>query len=227
AIAEALSVDGWRVAAVGRRADRLAEVARLSSSIEPIPGDLSSVDDVERVAARVTDLFGTLNLLVCNAGATHHGPQTTVADVAEHWSRTMASNVLSAVLLEHALRPCLVRPGGRVVVTSSFAAQALAGNAAYGASKAALERWVLALGDEIGAIGGTANAVAPGFVPETELIGTALAPERLERIEAGIAVRRAGATAEIASVVRWLASPESSFVNGAVIPVDGGARRRD
>jgi 3-oxoacyl-[acyl-carrier protein] reductase len=136
----------------------------------------------------------------------------------------MSQNVLSAVLLEHALRPHLRQPGGRVVVISSFAARSLAGNAAYGASKAALNRWVLALGDEIGGVGGTANAVAAGFVPDTGLYGGNLSADRIESFSSGIGVRRPGTTEDITAAVRWLASREAAFVNGTVVEVDGGRR---
>jgi 3-oxoacyl-[acyl-carrier protein] reductase len=114
-----------------------------------------------------------------------------------------------------------------VIVISSFSARTLAGNPAYGASKAALHRWVMALGDDLGELGCTANAIAPGFVPDTELFPGELDPSRLARINAGIGVRRAGTPGDIADAVRWLASPHAGYVNGTVIEVDGGHRRQD
>lgn len=225
AIARSYAADGWQVFVVGRRLEVLEKVASEIEGITPVQGDLSLVDDVERIAADIIGAAGTLDAVVLNAGGTHHGTQSTLAEVADHWLATMSQNVLSAVLLEHALRPHLRTPGGRVVVVSSFSARALAGNAAYGASKAALHRWVMALGDEIGALDGTANAVAPGFVPDTELIGQSLSPERLERISESIAVRRSGTPDDIAQTVRWLTCPGSGFVNGSVVEVDGGRRR--
>lgn len=203
----------------------LQELAAELSGVTPVQGDLSVVEEVERVAADIVRAAGMLDVVVLNAGGTRHGPQSTLAEVADHWLGTMSQNVLSAVLLEHALRPHLHLPGGRIIVISSFSARSLAGNAAYGASKAALHRWVMALGDEIGALGGTANAVAPGFVPDTELISDSLSPERLKRISEGIGVRRSGTPDDIAQAVRWLSSPETGFVNGSVVEVDGGRRR--
>ncbi len=70
----------------------------------------------------------------------------------------------------------------------------------------------------------TVNAVAPGYVPGTELYSGAIPAEWHERIVAGISVGRGGEPAEIATVVRDLAAPGSSFVNGTVIEVDGGLR---
>ena len=226
AVAHSFAADGCRVIVIGRRQDVLDEVAGESEGIEAIQGDLSRPADVERVAETIVGTVGTVDVLVANAGGTDHGEQTSVAQVAEHWLRTMSQNVLSAVLLEHALRPHLRRPGGRVVVVSSFAARSLAGNAAYGASKAALNRWVMALGDEIGGLGGTANAVAAGFVPDTGLYGGSLTADRIEKFSSGIAVRRPGTPADIAAAVRWLASPDAAFINGTVVEVDGGRRRQ-
>jgi 3-oxoacyl-[acyl-carrier protein] reductase len=225
-VARSFAADGWRVVVVGRRRAVLDEVAGEFPGIDVVQGDLSLPTDVERVAEEVVASVGVVDVLVANAGGTNHGEQTTVAQVAEHWLTTMSQNVLSAVLLEHALRPHLRRPGGRVIVISSFAARSLAGNPAYGASKAALNRWVLALGDQIGEIGGTANAVAAGFVPDTGLYGGSLTVDRIERFSSGIGVRRPGVPADIASAVRWLASPEAAFVNGTVVEVDGGRRRQ-
>ena len=225
-IVRALADAGSQVFAVGRRAEVLAQLADEVPGVVPVQGDLSLIGDVERVSSKIVQAAGAVDVLVLNAGGTRHGSQSTLSEVAEHWLGTMSQNVLSAVLLEHALRPHLTMPGGRVIVISSFSARALAGNAAYGASKAALHRWVLSLGDEIGALGGTANAVAPGFVPDTELI-EGLSPERVERVTAGIGVRRTGMPEDIADTVRWLASSGSGFVNGTVIEVDGGRRRHD
>jgi 3-oxoacyl-[acyl-carrier protein] reductase len=228
AIARSFAGDGWRVAVLGRRAEPLEEVARSSPDIVAVPGDLSVPDEVERIAAQVVAELSVVDVVVANAGGTRHPALLTLADVAEYWTGTMSQNVLTAVLLEHALRPHLRKPDGRVVVISSFSGRTLAGNPAYGASKAALHRWVMSLGDDLGALGCTANVVAPGFVPETELFGgQPLDPVRLERVSAGIAVRRTGTPQDIAEAVRWLASPAAAFVNGTVLEVDGGRRRID
>lgn len=76
---------------------------------------------------------------------------------------------------------------------------------------------MLALGDELGAIGATAKAVAPDFVPNTGLFGGAIDPARMERISSAIGVRRPGTPNDIAQAVRWLASPQPAFVNATVV----------
>lgn len=227
-IAQRFAEDGDRVFVVGRRAAVLEAAAAENGNIIPVVGDLSDPVQVERVASEILEAAGNVDVLVTNAGGTVHGPQETVAEVAEQWNATLQQNLLSAVLIEHALRPHLSSPGGRVLVVSSATARRLSGNAAYGASKAALNRWVLALGEEVGALGGTANAVAPGFVPGTGLFGGGELPdERLDGIVAGIGVRRAGRPEDVAETVHWLASASAGYVNGTVIEADGGLRRRD
>jgi 3-oxoacyl-[acyl-carrier protein] reductase len=225
AIVRRFASEGERVFVVGRRAEALAEVAAEPGDIVAVSGDLADPAQVEGIAARIVETAGTVDVLVTNAGGTRHAPQETLAQVAEHWLGTLKQNLLSAVLIEHALRPHLRSPGGRVVAIGSSTARHLAGNAAYGSSKAALQRWVLALGDEIGGLGGTANAVAPGLVPDTELFGGGLTEERVDRFAAGIGVRRAGRPDDIADAVHWLASPGAGYVNGTVIEADGGHRR--
>lgn len=226
-IARRFAAEGDRVFVVGRRREVLDEFAAAVDGVVPVSGDLTDPEQVERIAAEIIDAAGAVDVLVTNAGGTTRGSFETVVEVADRWLTAFRQNVLSAVLIEHALRPHLRAPGGRVVVVSSSTARHLAGNPAYGAGKAALNRWVLSLGDELGGLGGTANAVAPGFVPDTELFGGALPPERVERLASTIGVRRTGTPEDVAAAVFWLASAEAGYVNGTVVEVDGGRRRED
>lgn len=221
AIALTLAEDGYRVAVVGRRREVLQPVADAVGGLA-VTADLTDVADVERAARELVDGLGVVDALVLNAGGADHRPLETVADVAASWSATFEQNVLSAVLLEHALRPHLRRPGGRVVAITSAAARSGGGGLAYGCSKAAVNRWVLSLASTLGAEGITANALAPGFVPDTELYDGEFDPEWLRRVSGGIAVRRVGEPQDIADSVRWLVSPQAGFVSGTVVEVDGG-----
>lgn len=222
-IAALLAADGYRVAVLGRRREVLDEVAGETGAIA-VAADLSVPADVARAATEVVDALGTIDALVLNAGSAQRGPQETLDDVADHWTSTMAQNLLPAVLLEHALRPHLRRPGGRVVAVSSASARAVGGEVAYAASKAALNRWVVTLAAQLGREGITVNAVSPGFVPDTGLYDGTLDPAWTGRVARGIAVGRVGTPQDIADSVRWLVSPGSGFVNGTVVEVDGGRR---
>jgi 3-oxoacyl-[acyl-carrier protein] reductase len=218
-----LAADGWRIAVVGRRRAVLEEVAAETGALT-VAADLAEPAAVRRAAADVVEALGTVDALVLNAGSAQRGPQDTLEQVAAHWSTTMAQNLLPAVLLEHALRPHLRRPGGRVVAISSAAARVAGGEVAYAASKAAMNRWVVGLAAALGGEGITVNAVAPGLVPDTGLYGEGLEPAWNERAARGIAVRRTGMPEDVADAVRWLISPGTGFVTGTVVEVDGGRR---
>jgi 3-oxoacyl-[acyl-carrier protein] reductase len=222
-IAALLAADGYRVAVLGRRREVLDEVARETGAIA-VAADLSLPSEVARAAAEVVVELGTVDALVLNAGSAQRGPQDTLDQVAAHWTATMAQNLLPAVLLEHALRPDLRRPGGRVIAVSSLSARVAGGEVAYAASKAALNRWVVSLAAQLGGEGITVNGVAPGFVPDTGLYDGTLDPVWVEKAARSIAVRRVGTPGDIAESVRWLASAGSGFVNGTVVEVDGGRR---
>jgi 3-oxoacyl-[acyl-carrier protein] reductase len=223
AIARLLAADGWGVAVLGRRRAPLEEVAAETGAVA-VAADLSRPDDVERAAAEVVAALGTVDALVLNAGSAQRGPQDTLEQVAAHWTATMAQNLLPAVLLEHALRPHLRRPGGRVVAIGSASARVAGGEVAYASSKAAMNRWVVGMAAALGGEGITVNGVAPGFVPETELYGGLLDPAFTRSAPQRIAVRRVGTPEDVADAVRWLVSDGTGFVSGTVVEVDGGRR---
>jgi 3-oxoacyl-[acyl-carrier protein] reductase len=232
AITAALAEQGQRVVVVGRRfdvlqacANELTAAAGKPASVTAFRADLTDVDDVAALAEHVRAELGTLDILVNNAGGSQRGPVDSLADLAAKWRDTMTQNVVSAVITTEALRPLLRRPGGRVVVISSRSARSGGGDSAYASSKAALNRWIVSLASELGGDGITANVVSPGFVPDTELYGDAgPAPEWHARIAKGIAMGRVGEPSDIASVVRYVTSPEAGWVTGTVVEVDGGVR---
>jgi 3-oxoacyl-[acyl-carrier protein] reductase len=227
AVAARLAADGYRVAIVGRRVGVLEKAAADIPGLVPLPADLSSPTEIDRLALEVRTALGTVDALVLNAGGAHHGAVRSTADVARHWTATIEQNVLSAVLPTHALRPLLRSPGGRVVVITSASATHAGGEVAYAASKAALNRWVRTVASVLGADGITANALSPGFVPDTELYGPDGAdPGWSDRIARGIAVRRVGTPDDVAAAVAYLVSDAAGFISGTVVDVDGGIRVR-
>jgi 3-oxoacyl-[acyl-carrier protein] reductase len=226
AIARRFANESARVVIVGRRLDVLEATAKeLGSAVTAWRADLSEPADVEALAAHVGDELGGLDVLVNNAGGSHREPVESLADLARKWQDTLLQNVISSVVTTKAFEPLLRRPGGRVIVISSSAARSGGGDAAYGSAKAALNRWVLSLANELGGEGITANVVAPGFVPDTELYGEGGIPrEWSELVVRGIAARRPGTPDDIADAVEYLASTGASWVNGTVFEVDGGRR---
>jgi 3-oxoacyl-[acyl-carrier protein] reductase len=132
------------------------------------------------------------------------------------------SNVLTAVLLVEALKPALLAVGGRVVLLSSVAALRGSGGGPYGAMKAALHAWMYDLAAALGPSGGTANAVAPGFVPDTEFWAGRLDSEARANRAAQTMVGREGTPHEIASLISWLLGPDGGWVTGQVLSPNGG-----
>ena len=112
------------------------------------------------------------------------------------------------------------RPGGRVVVLTSVAA--LRGAGSYGAAKAALHAWMLTLAQSLAPDGITVNAVAPGFVPETEFWADRLSDAVVDSRVAQTPVGRPGTPAEVAAAVAYLASADAGFTTGQIVQVNGG-----
>ncbi len=170
---------------------------------------------VEAVAGR------PLDVLVNNAGAFIAGDESTLDDVAERWRATLDSNVLTAVLMTTALLPSLRRPGGKIILTSSIAAQR-GGGGPYSAAKAALHGYALDLATNLGAEGITANVISPGYITGSEFFDGRMTPEGHAKRVAASLVNRAGEPQEVAEAVRWLVGPGGGFVTGQIINVNGG-----
>jgi NAD(P)-dependent dehydrogenase (short-subunit alcohol dehydrogenase family) len=219
ATAERFAKAGAEVVISGRDEARGGEVVAAIESAGGkarfIAADLSEAGSAQQLA----EATGAVDVLVNNAaifpfGATHELPIDQV--------RTMLEvNVTSPFALAAALVPGMVARGGGAIVNIStmVASFGLPGLSAYGASKAALELLTKAWAAEYGPQGVRVNAVAPG---PTRTPGTVQMGDGLDQLAATLPLGRPASAQEIANTIFFLASDEASYVNGAILAVDGG-----
>jgi NAD(P)-dependent dehydrogenase (short-subunit alcohol dehydrogenase family) len=229
ATARRLAADGYAVAVTGRRPAPIEHVAEEIGGLA-IVADTGVATDAERAMAEVVGRFGALDALVLNAGIGGEGSLRTL-DLAT-WDDVLRTNLTGAFLMARAAIEHLVERRGSVVTVSSAAGlRACPESLAYCSSKAALAMLTQCIAVDHGPEGVRANCVCPGWVrtPMADEEMDALA-ERLGTDRDGayaacmvdIPLRRASTPEEIAATVAWLLSDAASYVNGAVIPVDGG-----
>ena len=218
--------EGLQVFITGRRKAELdAAVAKLGKNATGIQGDVSNLADLDRLYATVKREAGHIDVLFANAGLGEFLPLEAITE--EHFDRTFGANVKGVVFTVQKALP-LLRDGGSIILNGSIVS--ITGTAAlsvYSATKAAVRSfarsWMLELkGRRI-----RINVLSPGPIDTPGLSGLAPNAEQAAGMKArlveGVPLGRLGTPQEMANVAWFLASEQSSFVNGAEFFADGGA----
>ncbi|MDB5099715.1 MAG: Oxidoreductase [Cyanobacteria bacterium RYN_339] len=223
AIAKRLAGDGAMVAITYSKGEEAA--ATLVKAIEAeggkaiaIRANASDADAVKDAVEKTVKTFGGLDVLVNNAGTCI--PEPVAETSLENFDRMFAINVRGLFVATQAALKHL-KPGGRIINIGSCVGQnvGFGGMASYAATKGAVKMFTQGLARELGSLGVTVNNVQPGPI-DTELnpaSGEWAVPQK-----ALVPLGRYGRPEEIAAMVAFVAGPESSFVNGANLTVDGG-----
>ncbi len=191
-----------------------------------VPGDVSSEPDVLRLFRESDRSLGPLGSLVNNAGIVATRARVDTIS-AERLQRMFSVNVVGAFLCaREAIRRMSTKHGGRggAIVNVSSGAARLGSPGEwvdYAASKGAIDTMTIGLSRELADDGIRVNCVRPGFV-NTEIHANAGEPDRIERLRAGIPMKRGGEPEEVARAILWLLSDEASYSTGAILDVTGG-----
>ncbi|MFM8747810.1 MAG: SDR family oxidoreductase [Aestuariivirga sp.] len=203
----------------------VADIANAGGSAIAVKGDVANEADVLALFA-AADKLGPLKALINNAGIMDR--QNRLDEMsAERMKRLFDINILGSFLCaREAVKRMSLRHGGAggVIVNQSSAAAVLGAPALgieYAASKGAIDTLTIGLGREVAAEGIRVNAVRPGII-DTEIHDSSGIKGRVQMMRDQIPMKREGKAEEVADVILWLCSEQSSYVTGAIVPVAGG-----
>jgi NAD(P)-dependent dehydrogenase (short-subunit alcohol dehydrogenase family) len=234
ASAARLAADGAHVAICGRTEDKLSKA---EAAIAPTVGDGGSIRSIVadvtieeqvaeavRFAAQPTD---GLDILFANAGGSHHLGPFDAADLDDVRTTIDLNLVGTIICIKHAVPAMRDRGGGSIIGMSSGA-----GHFphrwlwAYGASKAGVEEVCRCAAEEFGGDGIRVNVLQPGIIDDELMAPITGGGKLLDHYLANMPLGRVGTVNDVAEAVRFLAGPESSWITGACLPIDGGHHLR-
>jgi 3-oxoacyl-[acyl-carrier protein] reductase len=227
AIGTTLAAAGYRVIAVAR-----TETAELRAATETTArertgalhfraADLQDLGAIGPLVASLRKEFGPLYGLVNNAGVGTHGLLAMARD-EELESLVRLNTIAPIILTKYVVRSMMVERAGRIVnVASIVASTGYSGLAAYAATKASLVGFTRSLAREVGQLGITVNAIAPGFI-DTEMT-RGMSEEERARIERRSALRRLAGPDDVAAAVEFLLGDKAKNVTGTTLTVDAGS----
>ena len=222
----ALAQAGAAVVLVGRRENRLQnavdEIRNAGGDAAPLPADLDGRTEIPGVAARASDFFGAIDILINAAGVNLR--QAADQITWESWNLTLNLNLAVPFFLARELQPAMRTQGwGRIINLASLqSSRAFPNGLAYGASKGGIAQLTRAMAEAWSRDGITCNAIAPGFFP-TELTGSVYEnPELVAKLAAQTAIGRNGELSDLDGLTVFLASSAANYITGQVIHLDGG-----
>tara|TARA_B110000977_G_C10957861_1_gene447352 strand:+ start:227 stop:943 length:717 start_codon:yes stop_codon:yes gene_type:complete len=213
ALAQRFIADGHRVAVTARSGS--GPTGSLT-----VAADVTDGTSLDAAVAAVEAELGPIEVLVANAGITKDTLMLRMSD--EDFEEVINTNLVGVFrVVKRCIKSMMKAKYGRVILISSVVGlYGSPGQVNYAASKAALVGFARSMTRELGSRGITTNVVAPGFI-NTDMT-KALPQAQQEQYLASIPAGRFAQAEEVASAVAWLASDESGYISGAVIPVDGG-----
>ena len=225
AIALELANEGYNIALNYRTENEALEslkkeISEIGVECYPVQGDVSKAEDAERMTKEIIEHFEQIDVLVNNAGITKDNLILRMKE--EEFTDVINVNLVGTFnITKNVIKYMTKKRYGKIINLSSVVGiSGNAGQSNYAASKAGIIGFTKSIAKELASRNITANAVAPGFI-QTDMTNV-LKDEIKEAIEGTIPLKRLGTAEDVAKVVKFLASDESSYITGQVINVDGG-----
>jgi NAD(P)-dependent dehydrogenase (short-subunit alcohol dehydrogenase family) len=217
--------EGAYVFITGRRdAELAAAVKEIGRSVSAVRGDVSKLDDLDRLFTQIKREKGRLDIVFANAGVAKYAPLGTITE--EFYDSIFNTNVKGLLFTVQKALPLLPDGASIILNASIVASKGFPANSVYSATKAAVRSFARTWTMDLKARHIRVNAVSPGPIDTpglSELLGSSeIGQQRLKMISEGVPLGRLGTPDEIAKAVVFLASDDSSFVTGTELFVDGG-----
>ena len=223
ATARAFCKEGAKVILFGRRKEKLVSAAKeLGDSVLIFQGDMTHNDDLDQLINKTLNNFKGIDILVNSAGLFNGAPLHEISD--PQWDEMMDINIRSVFQLTRRVLPIMMaqKSGSIVHISSILGLIAVPGVAAYNVSKGALNQFNRSIAVEYGSYGIRSNSICPGLI-ETDMTTDLMKDASLmQEWSKEYPIGRFGRPEDVASACLFLASDESSFITGTVLPVDGG-----
>ncbi len=232
--AKRLAADGAHVTICGRTEarlqDGLAEISAVAAdgvTVQTVAADVTNEDDLQRAVAAASTPTGRLEIAFACAGGSMHMAPIVVSDV-EAFRSTVELNVMGTFLTLKHVAPVMARGGGGSFIGMSSIAGTKTHRymSAYCVGKAGIDMLVRVAADELGESNVRVNAVQPGLVDTEIVTGITTGGDVLEDYLAQMPIPRVGTVEDIAAAVRFLAGPESGWITGQSLAIDGGHNLR-